>query len=135
MPVLGLAGLGGALSTGEGTGKLGRVFFQRNEPNWTIGAAAQQQSENYVDVATEPDQIRTLGTRQVSASARVGERNWLNVLGLRTYDQTGNFDTATLGWSYLAGALGHADREPLAVLGQPAGDQYGALDHAGAAAG
>jgi outer membrane usher protein len=100
MPVLGLAGLGGAVSTGEGTGKLGKVFFQRNERNWTVGAAAQQQSENYVDVATEPNQIRTLGTRQVSASARVGERNWLNVLGLRTNDKTGTFDTATLGWSF-----------------------------------
>jgi outer membrane usher protein len=100
MPVLGLAGLGGALSTGDGTGQLGKAFFQRNERDWTIGAAAQQQSENYVDVATEPNQIRTLGTRQVSASARVGERHWLNVLGLRTTDRTGTFDTATLGWSF-----------------------------------
>jgi outer membrane usher protein len=100
MPVLGLAGVGGAVSTGDGTGKLGKVFFQRNERNWTVGAAAQQQAENYVDVASEPGQIRTLGTRQVSASARVGERHWLNVLGLRTNDKTGTFDTATLGWSY-----------------------------------
>ena len=101
MPVLGLVGVGGALSGGEGIGKLGKVFFQRNERNWTIGAAAQEQSDNYLDVASEPGQIRTLSTRQASASARVGERNWLNVLGLRTKDQTGTFDTATLGWSYL----------------------------------
>jgi outer membrane usher protein len=37
--------------------------------------------------------------RQASASTRVGERHWLNVLGLRTTDQTGEFNTATLGWS------------------------------------
>jgi outer membrane usher protein len=53
-----------------------------------------------MDVASEPGQIRTLATRQVSASARVGERHWLNVLGLRTTDQTGAFNTATLGWSF-----------------------------------
>jgi outer membrane usher protein len=100
MPVLGLVGVGGAVSTGDGTGKLGKVFFQRNERNWSVGAAAQQQSQNYLDVASEPGQIRTLGTRQVSGSARVTDRNWLNVLGLRTYDQTGTFDTATLGWSF-----------------------------------
>jgi outer membrane usher protein len=100
MPVLGLLGVGGAVSTGDGTGKLGKVFFQRNERSWSVGAAAQQQSENYRDVASEPGQIRTLGTRQVSASARVSDRNWLNVLGLRTNDQTGTFDTATLGWTF-----------------------------------
>jgi outer membrane usher protein len=100
MPVLGLVGVGGAVSTGDGTGKLGKAFFQRNERNWSVGAAAQQQSQNYMDVASEPGQIRTLGTRQVSGSARVTDRNWLNVLGLRTYDQTGTFDTATLGWSF-----------------------------------
>ena len=37
------SGVGGAASTGDGTGKLGKVFFQRNERNWTVGAAAQQQ--------------------------------------------------------------------------------------------
>src|SRR4029077_2013154 len=100
MPVLGLLGVGGAVSTGDGTGKLAKAFFQRNEQNWSVGAAAQQQSQNYVDVATEPGQIRTLGTRQVSASARVDDRNWLNVLGLRTSDQTGTFNTATLGWTF-----------------------------------
>src|SRR4029077_5350631 len=94
MPVLGLVGVGGAVSTGDGTGKLGKAFFQRNERNWSVGAAAQQQSENYMDVASEPGQIRTLGTRQVSASARVFERHWLNALALRTNDQTGTFDTA-----------------------------------------
>jgi outer membrane usher protein len=99
MPVLGLLGAGGAASTGNGTGKLGKVFFQRNERNWSLGAAAQQQTENYMDVASEPLQIRTLGTRQVSASARVGDRNWLSVLGLRTNDQTGTFDNATLSWT------------------------------------
>ena len=100
MPILGLVGVGGALSTGDGTGQLAKVFFQRNERDWTVGAAAQQQSDNYVDVATEANQIRTLGTRQFSASARVFERHWLNALALRTNDQTGTFDTATLGWSY-----------------------------------
>jgi outer membrane usher protein len=100
MPVLGLAGVGGALSTGEGTGQLGKVFFQRNERNWSVGGAAQQQSENYMDVASEPGQVRTLGTRQLSASARVFERHWLNALALRTNDTLGTFDTATLGWSY-----------------------------------
>ena len=54
MPVLGLVGVGGAASTGDGTGKLGKAFFQRNERNWSVGAAAQQQSQNYVDVASEP---------------------------------------------------------------------------------
>ena len=100
VPVLGLVGIGGAVSAGNGTGKLGKAFFQRNERDWSIGAAAQQQSQNYMDIASDPGQIRTLGTRQVSASARVGERHWLNVLGLRTTDQTGEFNTATLGWSY-----------------------------------
>lgn len=100
MPVLGLVGVGGAVSTGDGTGKLGKAFFQRNERNWSVGAAAQQQSQNYMDVASEPGQIRTLGTRQVSASARVTDRSWINALGLRTYDQTGTFDTVTLGWSF-----------------------------------
>ena len=99
MPVLGLVGIGGAASNGNGTGTLGKVFFQRNERDWTVGAAAQQQSRNYMDVASEPGQIRTLGTRQASASARIGDRNWLNVLGLRTTDQTGAFNTATLGWT------------------------------------
>jgi len=101
MPVLGLAGVGGAVSRGDGTGKLGKAFFQRIEPNWSVGAGAQQQSKNYVDVATEPGllQLRTLGTRQVSASARVGDHHWLNVLGLRTNDATGTFNTATLGWT------------------------------------
>ena len=100
VPVLGLVGIGGAVSAGNGTGKLGKAFFQRNERDWSIGAAAQQQSQNYMDIASDPGQIRTLGTRQVSASARVGERHWLNVLGLRTTDQAGEFNTATLGWSY-----------------------------------
>ena len=100
VPVLGLVGIGGAVSAGNGTGKLGKAFFQRNERDWSIGAAAQQQSQNYMDIASDPGQIRTLGTRQVAASARVGERHWLNVLGLRTTDQTGEFNTATLGWSY-----------------------------------
>jgi outer membrane usher protein len=100
VPVLGLLGVGGAASTGNGTGKLGKVFFQRNERNWSVGGAAQQQSENYMDVASEPNQIRTLGTRQLSASARLFERHWLNALALRTNDVTGNFNTITLGWSY-----------------------------------
>jgi len=107
MPVLGLVGVGGAASTGKstatgistGTGKLGKLFVQRNERDWSVGAAAQQQSQNYVDIASEPGQIRTLGTRQFSASARVTDRNWLNVLGLRTNDLTGTFNTATLGWT------------------------------------
>jgi outer membrane usher protein len=100
MPVLGLVGVGGALSGGEGTGKLGKAFFQRNERDWTVGAAAQKQSENYLDVASEAGQIRTLSTSQVSASARVVERHWLNALALRTTDRTGEFNTVTLGWSY-----------------------------------
>jgi outer membrane usher protein len=99
MPVLGLVGLGGAVSTGDGTGSLYKVFFQRNERNWTVGAAAQQHSDNYMDVAFEPGQIRTLGIRQVSASVRIGALHWLNLLGLQTTDQTGDFKTATLGWT------------------------------------
>lgn len=102
MPVFGLVGVGGAASTvsgGLGNGTLGKAFFQRNERNWSIGAAVQQKSPNYVDIAYEPGQIRTLGMRQVAASARIGERHWLNVLGLRTNDQTGDFNTATLGWT------------------------------------
>ena len=99
MPVLGLVGAGGAVSTGDGTGSLYKVFFQRNEQNWTVGAAAQEQSDNYRDVAFEPGQIRTLGIYQVSASARIGARHWVNLLGLRTTDQGGDFRTATLGWT------------------------------------
>ena len=99
MPVLGLVGVGAAASSGLGNGKLGKAFFQRNERDWTIGAAAEQRSQNYVDIAFEPGQIRTLGTRQASASARVGERHWLNVLWLRTTDRTGDFNTATVGWT------------------------------------
>jgi len=101
MPVLGLAGIGGAVSRGDGTGKLGKAFFQRVEPDWSVGAGAQQQSKNYVDVATEPGllQLRTLGTRQASGSMRVGDRHWLNVLGLRTNDATGTFNTASFGWT------------------------------------
>jgi outer membrane usher protein len=108
MPVLGLVGVGAAASTASGaatgiptgTGKLGKLFFQRNERDWSVGAAAQEQSKNYVDVATEPGQIRTLGSRQFSASARVNDRNWLNLLGLRTHDLTGTFNTATVGWTF-----------------------------------
>jgi len=105
MPVFGLVGVGGAASTantasgGLGNGTLGKAFFQRNERDWSIGAAVQQKSPKYVDIAFEPVQIRTLGMRQVAASARIGERHWLNVLGLRTTDQTGEFNTATLGWT------------------------------------
>jgi outer membrane usher protein len=99
MPVLGLVGAGGALSTGDGTGTLYKVFFQRNERDWTVGAAVQQQSDNYMDVAFEPGSIRTLGILQVSASVRIGAAHWLNLLGLRTTDQTGDFNTATLGWT------------------------------------
>jgi outer membrane usher protein len=100
MPVLGLVGLGAAASTGDGSGWLGKAFFQRNERDWTVGAAWQEQSENYMDVASEPGQIRTLSTSQASASARIFERHWLNALALRTTDRTGEFNTATLGWSY-----------------------------------
>jgi outer membrane usher protein len=103
MPVLGLVGIGGAASGGLGNGTLGKAFFQRNERNWSVGAAAQEQSRDYVDIAFEPGQIRTLRTRQASASTRVGERHWLNVLGLRTTDLTGDFNTATLGWSVSLG--------------------------------
>jgi outer membrane usher protein len=99
MPVLGLVGVGGAISNGDGTGNLYKVFFQRNERNWTVGAAAQEQTANYRDVAFEPGQIRTLGIFQVSGSVRIGALHWLNVLGLRTTDQTGDFNTATLGWT------------------------------------
>lgn len=99
VPVLGLVGLGGAASSGLGSGTLGKAFFQRNERDWSVGAAVEQRSQDYVDIAFEPGQIRTLGVRQASASARVAERHWLNVLGLRTTDQTGDFNTATLGWT------------------------------------
>jgi outer membrane usher protein len=99
MPVLGLVGVGGAVSNGDGRGSLYKVFFQRNERNWTVGAAAQEQTENYRDVAFEPGQVRTLGIFQVSGSVRIGALHWLNLLGLRTTDQTGDFSTATLGWT------------------------------------
>jgi len=97
LPVLGLVGIGGAASGGLGDGWLGKAFFQRNEPNWTIGAAVQQQSPDYVDIAFAPGQIRTLGVRQASASTRVTDRIWLNLLGLKTRDQTGDFNTVTFG--------------------------------------
>ena len=99
MPVLGLVGVGGAASWGLGNGELGKAFFQRNERDWSIGAALEQRSQDYVDIAFEPGQIRTLAVRQASASARVAERHWLNALWLHTRDQTGDFNTATLGWS------------------------------------
>lgn len=99
MPIFGLVGVGGAASTGFGNGTLGKAFFQRNERNWSIGAAAHQQSRNYADLAFEPGQIRTLSLRQAAASVRIGERHWLNILGLRTTDQTGAFNTATVGWT------------------------------------
>jgi outer membrane usher protein len=99
MPVLGLVGLGAAASSGLGNGALGKAYFQRNEPSWSIGAGAEQRSQDYVDIGYEPGQIRTLGVRQFSASARAGERHWLNVLGLRTTDTTGEFNTATIGWT------------------------------------
>ena len=99
MPIFGLVGVGGAASTGFGNGTLGKAFFQRNERNWSVGGAIHQQSRNYADITFQPGQIRTLGIRQVSASARIGERHWLNLLGLRTNDQTGDFNTATVGWT------------------------------------
>jgi outer membrane usher protein len=102
MPVLGLVGVGAAASSGSGElgrGALGKAYFQRTEPNWSLGAGVEQRSPGYVDIAYEPGQVRTFGVRQFSASARVGERNWLNVLGLRTTDVTGEFNTATLGWT------------------------------------
>ncbi|GAB3774234.1 fimbria/pilus outer membrane usher protein [Ramlibacter monticola] len=99
MPVLGLVGVGGAASSGLGHGRLGKAFFQRNERNWSIGAAVEQRSPDYVDIAFEPGQVRTLGVRQFSASARVGARNWVNALWLRTTDTSGEFNTATLGWT------------------------------------
>jgi len=76
------------------------VFFQRNERDWSLGAAAEQRSPEYVDIAFEPGQIRTLAVRQFAASTRVGERHWLNALFLRTTDTSGVFNTATLGWTF-----------------------------------
>jgi outer membrane usher protein len=99
VPVLGLVGIGGAASGGLGRGQLGTAYFQRNERNWSVGGAIEQRSKDYVDIADEPGQIRTLGTRQFSASARAGENHWLNLLGLRSSDATGTFNTATLGWT------------------------------------
>jgi len=99
VPLLGLVGVGGAASTGLGTGWLGKAFFQRTERDWSIGAAAEQRSQNYVDIAFEPGQVRTFGVRQFSASARIAERHWLNALWLRTVDTTGEFNTATIGWT------------------------------------
>ena len=100
MPVLGLVGVGAAASSGLGSGRLGKAYFQRTERDWSIGAAVEQRSPEYVDIAFEPGQIRTLGVRQFSASTRVGERNWVNVLGLRTTDTAGVFNTATIGWTF-----------------------------------
>jgi outer membrane usher protein len=100
MPVLGLVGVGAAASSGIGNGRLGKAYFQRTERDWSIGAAVEQRTPEYVDIAFEPGQIRTLAVRQFSASTRIGERNWINVLGLRTTDTTGVFNTATLGWTY-----------------------------------
>ncbi len=99
VPVLGLVGAGASASGGLGYGKLGKVFLQRTESSWSIAAAAEQRSRDYVDIAFEPGQVRTLAIRQFSASARVGQRNWLNVLGLHTVDTTGDFNTATVGWT------------------------------------
>lgn len=100
VPVLGLVGVGGAVSGGLGSGRLGKLFVQRNERDWSIGGGIEQRTPDYVDIAFEPDQVRTLGVRQFAASARVGERHWFNVLYLRTTDTTGEFRTATLGWTF-----------------------------------
>lgn len=99
-PWLGLVGVGAAASSGLGQGALGKVFFQRNERDWSIGAAAEQRSPEYVDIAFERGQVRTLSVRQFAASARVGERSWVNALWLRTTDTTGEFRTGTLGWTF-----------------------------------
>ena len=134
MPVLGLVGVGGALSTGDGTGKLGKVFFQRNERNWTVGAAAQQQSENYLDVASEP------GTNPHARHApglgiRAGLRAALAERAGAAHDRPdGRFQYRHPRLVVFADGVGHADCEPLAILGHAAADQRRLLDHAGAAA-
>jgi outer membrane usher protein len=100
LPVLGLVGVAAAASTGLGHGTLGKIFVQRNEPAWSLGLEAEQRSPDYVDIAYEPAQVRTLAVRQFSASARISERNWVNLLGLHTRDTTGEFNSATLGWTF-----------------------------------
>ena len=99
VPVLGLVGVAAAASSGLGSGALAKLFFQRTERNWSLGAAAEQRSPDYVDIAYEPGQIRTLSVRQFSGSMRVGERQWLNALWLRSTDTTGEFNSASLGWT------------------------------------
>ncbi len=103
VPVLGLVGVGAAVSSGLGQGRLAKVFVQRTERNWSVAASAEQRSPEYVDVAFEPGQVRTLSVRQFSASARAGERSWLNMLWLHTVDTTGEFNTGTLGWTLSVG--------------------------------
>nr|WP_283254431.1 fimbria/pilus outer membrane usher protein [Ramlibacter paludis] len=101
VPLLGLVGAGAAASRGFGhAGALGKVFFQRNEREWSVAGGAEQRSPDYVDIGFEPGQVRTLAVRQFSASAHVGERHWLNLLGLRTKDTSGEFNSATAGWTF-----------------------------------
>ncbi|HSI55146.1 MAG: fimbria/pilus outer membrane usher protein [Ramlibacter sp.] len=103
MPVLGLVGVGAAASSGLGTGRLGKAYFQRTERDWSIGGGIEERSPDYVDIAYEPGQVRTFSVRQFAASMRVSERHWLNALWLRTKDGTGEFNTATLGWTWSLG--------------------------------
>ena len=100
VPVLGLVGVGAAASSGLGTGRLGKAYFQRTERDWSIGGGIEERSPDYVDIAYEPGQVRTFSVRQFAASMRIGERHWLNTLWLRTKDASGDFNTATVGWTW-----------------------------------
>ena len=101
VPVLGLATIAAAGSTSDalGRGTLGKLQLLRRERAWSYALSAEERSSGFADIAFEPGQVRTLSVRQFSASTRIGQAQWLNVLGLRTRDTSGEFTTATLGWS------------------------------------
>ena len=100
MPVLGLVGIGAAASGGLGNGQLGKAFFQRNERNWSIGAAVRAAIQGLrghrLRARADPHARRAPGV-----GIHAGRRPALaeRAVAASTRDQTGDFNTATLGWS------------------------------------
>ena len=66
----------------------GKAFFQRNEQNWSVGAARGSNRRTTWTSRPEPGQIARSARARFLASARVDDRK-AELLGLRTNDQTG----------------------------------------------
>ena len=99
VPVMGLLTAAGAASTGIGTGWLAKLQFLRRERDWSAGGSVEKRSDKYIDIAYEPDQIRTLSVRQLTASARVTQNQWLSFLVLDNLDTSGRLKTSSLTWT------------------------------------